>query len=71
MTSNENPYTKKELRELQKRAVSALNKFEKKMKDEPSITLISNNAKNGIECKIDEIIEWLFKRRPEDGDKAN
>ena len=71
MTNNESVFSEKELQEFRKRAVKALKEIEKEMKDEPSITLISNNAEDGTECQIDKITGWLFKRSSEDGDKAN
>jgi hypothetical protein len=71
MTNDNCAFTKEELREFQKRAVSVLKQIEKEIKNEPSITLISNNTEDGTECQIDKITEWLFKRRPEGGNKTN
>jgi hypothetical protein len=62
---------RKEEKEMRMAIERACRHVEELIKQEATITLISNNADDGTECQIDEIIEWLFRRRTEDGDKAN
>lgn len=70
MTNIEDVFPKQELRQLRKRAVKALKQIEKSIKEEPSkITVTGESGMS--ESTADEIVEWLFHRRQDDGNTGD
>ncbi len=58
-------------RELSKAAIKAFKEVLKLAKQDPSTIIIAAESKDGLETTANEITEWLFHRRQEDGNKRN
>ena len=64
MESNERRLSDKEIR---KATIKAFKAVIRSISQEPSDVIVVSNAKTDTACPTDEITEWLFHRRDNDG----
>lgn len=57
--------------ELKRAAMKAFDKCMDSLANEPSITVIGGNAITETDCPVNEIADWLFRRRRDDGNTGN
>ncbi len=71
MKSPESKLDERELMELKRAANKAIKHVLDLARHEPVTILISGNAGNEADCPVDEIAEWLFERRQDNGNTDN